>query len=76
MLYQIQDRMQYLLDKNKIVDPQRICELLSEELKPIIENYLAVENDIVVRFKKQNNKNVFFVEINAERIKPFGYIPY
>lgn len=76
MLYEIKDRMQYFLDKDKINDPESICKLLGEELKPIIENYLAIKNDVVVRFKKQNDKNIFFIEIETLRIKPFGYIPH
>lgn len=75
MIYKIQDRMDYILSKDKICDPQRVCELLQDELKPIIENYINLQNDIKVRFKKEKEKNIFFIEINAERIKPFGYIP-
>ena len=76
MLYKIQDRMEYILDKDKVSDPQRVCQLLQDEIKPIIENYIKIRNEIKVRFKKENNKNIFFIEIEAERIKPFGYIPY
>lgn len=76
MLYKIQDRMDYILEKDKICDPQRICDLLQDEIKPIIENYMTIEKDIKVRYKKENNKNIFYIEIEARRIKPFGYIPY
>ena len=76
MLYKIQDRMEYMLEKDKIIDPQRICDLLQEEIKPLIENYINIQGDVKVRFKKENNRNIFFVEIEAKRIKPFGYIPY
>ena len=76
MLYKIQDRMEYVLEKDKIIDPQRICDLLQEEIKPLIENYINLQGDVKVRFKKENNRNIFFVEIEAKRIKPFGYIPY
>lgn len=76
MLYKIENRMEYMLEKDKIIDPQRICDLLQEEIKPIIENYINLQGDVKVRFKKENNRNIFFVEIEAKRIKPFGYIPY
>ena len=76
MLYKIQDRMKFILDKDKITDPQRVCELLHEEIKPIVENYINLQGDIKVRFKKEDNRNIFFIEIDAQRIKPFGYIPY
>lgn len=76
MDYKISKRMDYILNEDKICDPQTVCQILKEELKPIINNYISLKNDIVVRFKKENNKNIFFIELDAERIKPFGYIPY
>lgn len=76
VLYKIQDRMTYMLSEDKISDPLRVCQLLEEEIRPIIENYLCVKGDIKVRFRKESTQNIFFIEINAERIKPFGYIPY
>ena len=37
-------------------DPQAVCKLLKNEIKPIVENYLTLQNDLIVRFKKENNK--------------------
>ena len=76
MNYKISKRMDYILNEDKMCDPQRICQILKEELKPIINNYLTLKNEIVVRYKKDNNRNIFFIELDAERIKSFGYIPY
>lgn len=76
MDYRISNRINYILDKDKMSSPQEVCKVIQDEIKPIIENYISLQNDIKVRFKKENNKNIFFVEIEAERIKPFGYIPY
>ncbi len=76
MDYRIANRINYILDKDKMSSPQEVCKVIQDEIKPIIENYISLQNDIKVRFKKENNKNIFFVEIEAERIKPFGYIPY
>ena len=76
MNYKISKRMDYILNEDKMCDPQRICQILKDELKPIINNYLTLNNEIVVRYKKDNNKNIFFIELDAERIKNFGYIPY
>lgn len=76
MKYQIVNRLEYILDQEKMFDPQRICQILEKELSPIIRNYLEIENQIKVRYKKNNNKNMFFVEFIADRIKPVGYIPY
>ena len=76
MDYRIQDRINNILIKDKISDPQAVCKVIKEEISPIIENYLSLEKEIIVRFKNENNKNIFFIELQADRIKPFGYIPY
>ncbi len=76
MDYKISRRMNYILNNDKMCDPQQVCQILKDELKPVLENYLALKNEINIRFKRENNKNIFFLEIEAERIKPFGYIPY
>ena len=76
MNYNISSRMTSVLEGDKMFDPQRICQILEKELLPIIENFLALEEGIKVRYRKQNFKNIFFIEFSAERIKPIGYIPY
>ncbi len=76
MDYKIAKRMNCILNNDKMCDPQRVCEILKEEIKPVLENYLSIKNDVNIRFKKENNRNIFFLEIEADRIKPFGYIPY
>ena len=75
MDYKIAQRLENMLDQHKFANPQTICMVLKEEIKPIIENYMTLSKDFVVRFKKDGNSSVFFVEFCAERIKPFGYIP-
>ena len=74
MEYKIAQRMDYILNKDKIADPQRVCYVLEEEIKSIVENYLHLSKDFKVRFRKEDKKNIFFVEFEADRIKPFGYI--
>jgi len=76
MNYKIQDRIENILRSDKMSDPQSVCKILKDEIKPIVENYLTLQREIKVHFKTENSKNIFFVEIEAERIKPFGYIPY
>ncbi len=76
MDYKISKRMDLILNNDKMCDTQRVCEILKEEMKSVLENYLSLKNDVNVRYKKENNKNIFFIEIEADRIKPFGYIPY
>ena len=75
MNYKIENRIEYILDNDKMNDPQILCDILRDEIKPIVENYLNLNSEIMVRFKKENNRNIFFVQIDADRIKPFGYIP-
>ncbi len=74
MDYKITDRLKTILANDKMADPQHICQVLKEELKPLIESYIMLDSDIKVRFKKDNQKNIFFIEFSADRIKPFGYL--
>lgn len=76
MNYKIQDRINNILRSDKMSNPQSVCNIIKEEIKPIINNYLTLQKEIVVRYRTENNKNIFFIELEAERIKPFGYIPY
>ena len=76
MDYKIQNRIESILRCDKMSNPQSVCKILKEEIKPIVENYLTIQKEIVVRFKTEKNKNIFYIELEAERIKPFGYIPY
>ena len=76
MEQRISSRLNFVLEQDKMFDPQRVCQILEKELKPIINNYLGLDQNFCVRYKKQDFKNIFFVEFEAKRIKPIGYIPY
>lgn len=76
MIKRVNNRIENILEQDKLFSPQAICDVLKEEIKPIVENYINLQDDIKVRFKKESNKNIFFIEIDANRTKPFGYIPY
>lgn len=76
MDYRIQNRINNILRNDKMNDPQAVCDVLKNEIKSIVENYLKLNKDIVVRYKTERNKNIFFIELEADRIKPFGYLPY
>ena len=52
--------MDYILNKDKIADPQRVCYVLEEEMKSIVENYLHLSKEFKVRFRKEDKKNIFF----------------
>ena len=69
------NRLSTLLRRDKCENPQYICEVLKGELEPIIAQYISLTNPVNVRFRKFGEKLLFSVEIDAERIKPFGYIP-
>ncbi len=75
MDYRITKRIEKILSNDKISDPQHICEVLKEEIKPLIESYIELDSDIRVRYKKDRDKSVFWIEFCADRIKPYGYIP-
>lgn len=72
----ISNRLSCILENDKMFAPQYICQVLEKELTPIIDNFLVTKESIKVRYKKENLKNIFFIELEAERIKPIGYIPY
>ena len=74
MEYKIADRLSYILNNDKIVDPQAVCCILEEEIKPIIESYVTLDGAIRVRFKEEGKKKVFFMEFAADRIKNVGYL--
>lgn len=69
------NRLSTLLRKDKCDNPQYVCEVLKGELEPIIQNYISLSSPVNVRFRKFGEKLLFSVEIDAERIRPFGYIP-
>ena len=79
MLYQITEpsinRLSSILRKDKCENPQYVCEILKGELEPIIQNYITLSSPVVVRCRKFEGKLLFSVEIDAERVRPFGYIP-
>ena len=61
-----------LLIRDKFSRPEIVAEVLKEEIMSVARNFFLMEKDIVVRYKRQDDKFVFNVEIVADRIKPFG----
>ena len=47
MDYRITKRIEKILSNDKISDPQHICEVLKEEIKPLIESYIEPGNQKV-----------------------------
>ena len=68
-------RLENLLGRDKCYDMERMCEVLKGEIAPVIENFITTAHPINVRFRKEGERMLFSVEIEALRVKPFGYMP-
>lgn len=76
MKFQIMEqRLNSVLERDKCYAPEYVCEILKGELSPLIQNYIELNSDLSVRFKKVGDKLTFNVEIDALRVRPFGYLP-
>jgi septum formation topological specificity factor MinE len=76
MRYQIaENRLENILQRDKVNDPQRVCEILKSEINSAIGGFLTLSHPIDVRFKKDGERIIFDVEIAVERVKSFGYLP-
>lgn len=67
-------RIEDVLVRDKFENIALIARMLEKEITPIVKNYLNLEEDVVVRYRKSGDKFVFDIEVKAERIKPFGMI--
>lgn len=67
-------RLGEVLERDKYNNPEFLCDVLKGELSPIVAGYLQLEN-MAVRYKKMGDRLQFNVEIDAQRVKPFGYLP-
>ncbi len=66
------DRINELLIRDKFTNPQEVAEVLKGEITPIARNFFLLDDDLVVRYRREGDKFIFNVEISASRIKPFG----
>lgn len=66
------ERMNELLIKDKFTNPQLVAEILKGEITPVARNFFLLSDELVVRYKRVDDKFVFNIEIQASRIKPFG----
>ena len=65
-------RINEFLIKDKFSNLEQVAEILKEEVAPIARNFLLLEKEPIVRFKREEDGFVFNIEIKANRIKPFG----
>ncbi len=66
------DRINELLIKDKFTNLEQVAEILKGEMTPVARNFFLLADDLVVRYRRDNEKFIFNVEIQASRIKPFG----
>lgn len=66
------NRIDELLIKDKFMNLEQIAEILKNEVTPVAQNFFLLADDLIVRFKRNENNFVFNIEIQASRIKPFG----
>ncbi len=66
------ERINEFLIKDKFSNLEQVAEILKEEVAPIARNFLLLEKEPIVRFKREEDGFVFNIEIKANRIKPFG----
>lgn len=65
-------RINELLIKDKFSNLEQVAEILKEEVTPIARNFFLLDDELMVRYKRDGNNFVFNIEISASRVKPFG----
>lgn len=71
----IDDRLSAMLCKDNVNSPERTRLILSREIQQVVRDYLELKDEIKVRFKLVDEEIIFMVEMRADRIKSFGYVP-
>ena len=66
------ERINELLIRDKFTNPELVAEVLKGEVTPIARNFFLLADDLLVRYKREGDIFVFNIEIQANRIKPFG----
>lgn len=70
-----EDRLVSILNKDNVNSPERTRLVLSSEIQRVVKDYLELTEEVKVRFKLVDEEIIFMVEMRADRIKPFGYLP-
>ncbi len=68
------DRLTQVLEGEKFFDLDSTANILAGEILSVCRDYLQLEGNVVVRYKKQGDKMIFTAEMQASRVKPFRYI--
>lgn len=72
----MENRVQEILTRDNTNSPERTRLILASEIQRVVKDYLELKEDVRVRFKFVDEEIIFMVEMKAERIKNFGYLPY
>lgn len=70
-----EDRLVTMLNRDNSNSPERTRLILTSEVQRVVRDYLELKEEIKVRFKLVDEEIVFMIEMRANRIKPFGYMP-
>ncbi len=70
-----EDRVFSMLARDNTNSPEHTRVVLSSEIQRVVKDYLELKDHIKVRFKLIDEEIVFMIEMRANRIKPFGYLP-
>lgn len=70
-----EDRLLTMLSRDNTNSPERTRLVLASEIQRVVKDYLELKEEVKVRFKLVDEEIVFMIEMRAERIKPFGYLP-
>ena len=65
-------RLEEILVRDKFENLSSVVKMLEDEITPIVRNYFVLDDDIVVRYRRDKGRFVFNIEISAERVKPYG----
>jgi len=70
-----EDRLLTMLNRDNANSPEKTRLILTSEVQRVVKDYLELKEEIKVRFKLVDEEIVFMIEMRADRIKQFGYMP-
>ena len=66
------ERIEEVVLRDKFENIEEVAEILKEEISSLSRNFLLLNDDVKVRYKREKFGYVFNVEMCAIRIKPLG----
>ena len=68
-------RLEKVLNKDKLKEPAKICEVLKSDIKKLAKNYCELDSDVKVVMTTEKDSFNFNVSFSASRLKTFGSLP-